>query len=163
MEKLGQVQQKKGKAKKVKPIKVVYISNPMRVTTSPSQFRALVQELTGQDADPPLETANLSPPDSSNYRDASASTTDVESDVQVATPAAPLAKQDHGHELRPSTSAQAAAPSDQEEGRSISINNGASTFEQLLEEVFDPRPIMEGFGSFNFPSPDPFHYDHSDG
>lgn len=160
MDKLGQVQQKKGKAKKGKPIKVVYISNPMRVTTCPSQFRALVQELTGQDADPPLETANLSPPDSCSYRDASACT-DVESDVQVATPIAPLAKQDHG-QLRPSTSAQAAAPSDQEEGRSISTNNGA-TFEQLLEEVFDPRSTMEGFGGFNFPSPDPFLYDHPDG
>ncbi|XWS43045.1 hypothetical protein CRYUN_Cryun16bG0067300 [Craigia yunnanensis] len=33
-----------------KPIKVVYISNPMKVKTSASEFRALVQELTGQDA-----------------------------------------------------------------------------------------------------------------
>ncbi|KAF7819091.1 Sigma factor binding protein 2, chloroplastic [Senna tora] len=36
--------------KKNKPIKVVYISNPLKVSTSASQFRALVQELTGQDA-----------------------------------------------------------------------------------------------------------------
>ncbi|KAL6619016.1 hypothetical protein ACP70R_034155 [Stipagrostis hirtigluma subsp. patula] len=35
-----------------KPIKVVYIGNPMRVTTSAAGFRALVQELTGRDADP---------------------------------------------------------------------------------------------------------------
>ncbi|KAF8716786.1 hypothetical protein HU200_025878 [Digitaria exilis] len=35
-----------------KPIKVVYISNPMRVETSAAGFRALVQELTGRDADP---------------------------------------------------------------------------------------------------------------
>jgi hypothetical protein len=34
------------------PIKVVYIGNPMRVTTSASGFRALVQELTGRHADP---------------------------------------------------------------------------------------------------------------
>ncbi|KAJ4892087.1 hypothetical protein Rs2_31835 [Raphanus sativus] len=33
-----------------KPIKVRYISNPMRVETCPSKFRELVQELTGQDA-----------------------------------------------------------------------------------------------------------------
>ncbi|KAJ4706255.1 sigma factor binding protein 1, chloroplastic-like [Melia azedarach] len=39
----------KAKSKK-KPVKVVYISNPMKVKTSASQFRALVQELTGQDA-----------------------------------------------------------------------------------------------------------------
>lgn len=38
------------KAKK-KAIKVVYISNPVKVSTSASQFRALVQELTGRDAD----------------------------------------------------------------------------------------------------------------
>ncbi|XP_040384230.1 serine, glycine, tyrosine and glutamine-rich protein-like [Oryza brachyantha] len=35
-----------------KPIKVVYISNPMRVKTSAAGFRALVQELTGRNADP---------------------------------------------------------------------------------------------------------------
>jgi hypothetical protein len=35
-----------------KPIKVVYISNPMRVKTSAARFRALVQELTGRHADP---------------------------------------------------------------------------------------------------------------
>ncbi|CAL9114986.1 unnamed protein product [Musa textilis] len=38
-----------GKAKK-KPVKVVYISNPMRVTTSPAKFRGLVQKLTGRDS-----------------------------------------------------------------------------------------------------------------
>ncbi|KAK3446558.1 uncharacterized protein LOC104444112 [Eucalyptus grandis] len=38
---------------KSKPIKVVYISNPMRVKTSASQFRALVQKLTGRDAEFP--------------------------------------------------------------------------------------------------------------
>ncbi|RWV88545.1 hypothetical protein GW17_00049360 [Ensete ventricosum] len=40
---------RQGKAKK-KPIKVVYISNPMRVTTSPAKFRGLVQKLTGRDS-----------------------------------------------------------------------------------------------------------------
>lgn len=41
-----------GKGGAKKPIKVVYISNPMRVKTSAAGFRALVQELTGRDADP---------------------------------------------------------------------------------------------------------------
>ncbi|XP_010554768.1 PREDICTED: sigma factor binding protein 1, chloroplastic-like [Tarenaya hassleriana] len=36
--------------KKTKPIKVRYISNPMKVETCASKFRELVQELTGQDA-----------------------------------------------------------------------------------------------------------------
>ncbi|XP_061372039.1 uncharacterized protein LOC133314561 [Gastrolobium bilobum] len=57
-------QTKRGKPKKknnTKPIKVVYISNPMKVKISASGFRALVQELTGQDAE--------SPPDPSRFQD----------------------------------------------------------------------------------------------
>uniref|UniRef100_A0A5B7CC75 VQ domain-containing protein n=1 Tax=Davidia involucrata TaxID=16924 RepID=A0A5B7CC75_DAVIN len=46
---------KQTKTKK-KPVKVVYISNPMKVKTSASEFRALVQELTGQDANTPDPT-----------------------------------------------------------------------------------------------------------
>lgn len=34
-----------------KAIKVVYISSPMKVKTTASEFRALVQELTGKDSD----------------------------------------------------------------------------------------------------------------
>ncbi|OAY36251.1 sigma factor binding protein 1, chloroplastic [Manihot esculenta] len=34
-----------------KGVKVVYISSPMKVETSASKFRALVQELTGKDSD----------------------------------------------------------------------------------------------------------------
>lgn len=43
----------KRQAKKIskKPIKVVYISTPMKVKTSASKFRDLVQELTGRDSD----------------------------------------------------------------------------------------------------------------
>lgn len=48
------------KAKKKAQVKVVYISNPMKVNTSASQFRALVQQLTGRDADDmPAEEAFL--------------------------------------------------------------------------------------------------------
>ncbi|KAH0884748.1 LOW QUALITY PROTEIN: hypothetical protein HID58_060844, partial [Brassica napus] len=42
--------QMKKRASRNKPIKVRYISNPMRVKTCASKFRELVQELTGQDA-----------------------------------------------------------------------------------------------------------------
>ncbi|EHA8588880.1 sigma factor binding protein 1, chloroplastic [Cocos nucifera] len=51
MEKLSvhQKNTKQAKAKK-KPIKVVYISNPMKVKASASEFRDLVQELTGRDS-----------------------------------------------------------------------------------------------------------------
>lgn len=48
-----------------KPIKVVYISNPMRVKTSAAGFRALVQELTGRHADP----SKYSPDDFDDDRD----------------------------------------------------------------------------------------------
>lgn len=41
-----------------KPIKVVYISNPMRVKTSAADFRSLVQELTGRHADPSKYSAD---------------------------------------------------------------------------------------------------------
>lgn len=56
---------KKGKSNKKKknnnkPIKVVYISNPIEVKTSASKFRALVQELTGQDAEFPHDPTKFS-------------------------------------------------------------------------------------------------------
>ncbi|XP_020594690.1 uncharacterized protein LOC110034789 [Phalaenopsis equestris] len=46
------------------PLKVVYFSNPIRVTTSAAGFRGVVQELTGRDSDiaeiltrqPPIST-----------------------------------------------------------------------------------------------------------
>lgn len=41
---------RKSKTNKNKPMKVVYISNPMKFKTCASKFRALVQEFTGQDA-----------------------------------------------------------------------------------------------------------------
>lgn len=43
--------QPKKPKRKQQQLKVVYISNPVRVNTSAAKFRALVQELTGQDAD----------------------------------------------------------------------------------------------------------------
>lgn len=39
------------KSSSSKDIKVVYISNPMKVNTSASEFRALVQQLTGRHSD----------------------------------------------------------------------------------------------------------------
>ncbi|CAL9137009.1 unnamed protein product [Musa textilis] len=41
---------KRSKAAKKTPIKVVYISDPIRVTTTAATFRSLVQRLTGRDA-----------------------------------------------------------------------------------------------------------------
>lgn len=46
----GVMMKRKGKSKRgeKKDVKVTYISSPMKVKTSASNFRALVQELTGQ-------------------------------------------------------------------------------------------------------------------
>ncbi|KAG1365515.1 sigma factor binding protein 1, chloroplastic [Cocos nucifera] len=55
---LHQKNTKQAKAKK-KPIKVVYISNPMKIKTSAAEFRNLVQELTGQDSN--VATLSKSP------------------------------------------------------------------------------------------------------
>ncbi|PIN01593.1 hypothetical protein CDL12_25894 [Handroanthus impetiginosus] len=41
----------KGKRKNDDPLKVVYISSPMKVKTSASNFRSLVQQLTGKNSD----------------------------------------------------------------------------------------------------------------
>ncbi|CAK8543083.1 unnamed protein product [Lathyrus sativus] len=49
----------KSKNKNNKPIKVVYISNPMKVNTSASEFMALVQELTGQYAEWPPDPSKF--------------------------------------------------------------------------------------------------------
>ncbi|GLT95805.1 hypothetical protein SLE2022_134670 [Rubroshorea leprosula] len=46
----------RSKQKIRKPVKVVYISNPMKVKICASKFRSLVQELTGQDAEFPDPT-----------------------------------------------------------------------------------------------------------
>ncbi|EXB62680.1 hypothetical protein L484_023976 [Morus notabilis] len=39
------------RSRRNKGVKVVYISSPMKVKTSASEFRALVQELTGRNSD----------------------------------------------------------------------------------------------------------------
>ncbi|KAJ3690461.1 hypothetical protein LUZ61_019625 [Rhynchospora tenuis] len=52
MEKLtvNQKSPKQANKAKKKPLKVVYISNPVKLTATAAQFRAIVQELTGRDS-----------------------------------------------------------------------------------------------------------------
>lgn len=64
---------KKAKSNKKAPVKVVYISNPMKVKTSAAEFRALVQELTGQYAEFP---------DPSKFPAAAVDDSDVDADYQ---------------------------------------------------------------------------------
>ncbi|KAE8664097.1 Sigma factor binding protein 2 [Hibiscus syriacus] len=74
------------KTKFKKPIKVVYISNPMKVTTSASEFMALVQKLTGQDAE--------LPEDPTKFTDAEEAVDDVGGDI------------DNGNQRVPDTAAK---------------------------------------------------------
>lgn len=86
----SQVRKQRGKAMK-KPVKVVYIPNPMKVTTSASQFRTPVQLLTGQVSDPiDLESADYFPapaPDHSTaHHDDHQLVVDVGADADVPQP-----------------------------------------------------------------------------
>ncbi|CAK9316424.1 unnamed protein product [Citrullus colocynthis] len=47
----GKKQAKRSRKSAAADFKVVYISSPMKVKTSASKFRSLVQKLTGQDSD----------------------------------------------------------------------------------------------------------------
>ncbi|KAK6942172.1 VQ protein [Dillenia turbinata] len=53
---------KSTKPKSKKPIKVVYISNPINYKTNASEFRALVQRLTGQHSEFPYDPKFSRPP-----------------------------------------------------------------------------------------------------
>ncbi|KAK1428944.1 hypothetical protein QVD17_17784 [Tagetes erecta] len=46
-------------SKKSRAVKVVYISNPMKIKASPSEFRAVVQQLTGRYATGSFTTNKL--------------------------------------------------------------------------------------------------------
>jgi hypothetical protein len=76
-----------GKGGGKKPIKVVYISNPMRIKTSAARFRSLVQELTGRHADP----SKYSPDDLDavggvGADDAAAAVADIDGAAQALSP-----------------------------------------------------------------------------
>jgi hypothetical protein len=76
-----------------KPIKVVYITNPMRVKTSAARFRALVQELTGRHADP----SKYSPEDLADVGGAGAddaAVADIDGAVQGLSPGDAVASSD---------------------------------------------------------------------
>ncbi|KAE8717865.1 Sigma factor binding protein 1 [Hibiscus syriacus] len=63
-----------------KDLKVVYISSPMKVKTCASQFRALVQELTGKDSDVADRFI-----DSSSYNDTTPENSPTNSDTTRTT------------------------------------------------------------------------------
>jgi hypothetical protein len=111
---------KKTKSKKNNPIKVVYISNPMKVKTSASQFRALVQELTGQDAESP-DPAKFQCPDG------------VDSDGRHQ----PVSEHDHHH---PMMMKVGVTDELEEEVPLVDPSHGQPQFEPL-DDVFTPQMI----------------------
>lgn len=111
-----------------KPIKVVYISNPVKFTTSASEFRALVQELTGRDSDLPFDAHNYvfsSPDELEPEGRAETSTASLSPDLNVsATPVSGSSTVDCPHQRhQPSSSLE------------------------LLQEEFSPL-MLDGFNDF---------------
>ncbi|ESW34088.1 hypothetical protein PHAVU_001G123400 [Phaseolus vulgaris] len=88
------------------PVKVVYISNPMKIKTSASEFRALVQELTGQDAQSPPNPTRFHALDSSD--DSSSDKVISVDDHVIPIPMDPdISVQQQQQHLQPSSSFEA--------------------------------------------------------
>ncbi|MQL86894.1 hypothetical protein Taro_019435 [Colocasia esculenta] len=77
------------KQAKKKQIKVVYISNPMRVKTTAAEFKGLVQELTGQDSDIAERLSKFGEMEQADVGTASADRGSVSSDNSLAGAACP--------------------------------------------------------------------------
>ncbi|XP_021804438.1 sigma factor binding protein 2, chloroplastic [Prunus avium] len=131
---------KKSKTKK-QGIKVVYISNPMKVRTSASEFRALVQELTGQDSELP---------DPARFLEHS-SAEDSNSTAQIGGEH----HHHHHHHLLHHHDAldlvvpDAASPPAQEQPAESSSSNVNTQYhdDELYDELFVPE-MMDSFGGF---------------
>ncbi|KAI6696917.1 hypothetical protein NL676_017036 [Syzygium grande] len=119
---------------KSKPIKVVYISNPMRVKTSASQFRALVQELTGRDAELP-DPAKFDGSDPDGVGAAAKAEAAEDDDDDAVEPgrrsslpkAGSIQDHHHHHQNHPS-------------GGDLS-RMGAGSYEPLDDELFTPQML----------------------
>jgi hypothetical protein len=140
---------RKHKGRGKKPIKVVYISNPVRVKTSAAGFRALVQELTGRDADPskysPEDLAGAAvaagDPDCGAAQGLSpGDTTAASSDTIVAIPSPAAVDHLHEHDASP-----AAAPADGGDYYYDEEEDEGGFGSQLLEKyytVFSPPTLL---------------------
>ena len=116
-----------------KPIKVVYISNPMKVKTSASKFKALVQELTGQDAELP---------DPTKFTDTDE---DISGGNQMVPDAAKNSTDDHAQEV-PRVEEQLAGHHHHEQQYSTRAHDHDVPFE-TFDEVFTPQ-MLENFTGF---------------
>ncbi|XWS57155.1 hypothetical protein CRYUN_Cryun09bG0148300 [Craigia yunnanensis] len=116
-----------------KPIKVVYISNPMKVKTSVSEFRALVQKLTGQDAELPHPT---------KFTDTDE---DISGSNQTVPGAAKNSIDDHLKEV-PRVEEQPAGHHHHEQQYSTMTHDHDVPFE-TFDEAFTPQ-MLENFTGF---------------
>ncbi|KAL7097736.1 hypothetical protein ACP275_10G162200 [Erythranthe tilingii] len=109
------------------PLKVVYITNPIKVNATASEFRALVQELTGQDADF-SETARF----------AAAATAD-ESEAVAVPPAAAAAAQEEStaHAVVAEGVAKLGQTNSDDVERNGSGSDPFSAFGSYLDDVDD--------------------------
>ncbi|KAM6548035.1 hypothetical protein CsatB_019711 [Cannabis sativa] len=121
---------KKSINKQKPPVKVVYISNPMKVKTSASEFRALVQELTGQDAEFP---------DPTKFEAA-----DKEEDYGTEDPTAKMGSEDHDVDLVVESSSTTTTSTT----TPTSNNNTASYYEMFDDDVFMPQMMDSLSGIF---------------
>ncbi|XP_058079629.1 uncharacterized protein LOC131227831 [Magnolia sinica] len=117
----------KPKSKEKIPVKVVYISNPMKVTVNPSKFMALVQGLTGQDSDP-ADMAKFLENDG------------VDDLMRIPEPATDTMDDDSGTTVRPI----ATVDPDQE-----SLMSDSSPFD-LYDDVFTTQMLENFTGSVGF-------------
>ncbi|KAJ7976611.1 sigma factor binding protein 1, chloroplastic-like [Quillaja saponaria] len=130
-------------SKKNKPIKVVYISNPMKVKASASEFRALVQELTGQDAE--------SPPDPTRFPDLTGEYVGSAIDQTVVCSSDNNSiKKINGHDVYDEK------PQDQEQ----QLGSMAERFEPL-DDVFYTPQMIENFSGLMMPTTSVFYESHA--
>lgn len=122
--------------KKQGGIKVVYISNPMKVSTSASQFRALVQKLTGQDSAFPADPARFSAVYSSSPNS---------SFIGEALPDSTV--QNHHHDYALDLEAASSPTSYQEQAAGSSNSNDSKNQHEieLYDDLFVPE-MVDNFG-----------------
>ncbi|CAL9111387.1 unnamed protein product [Musa textilis] len=108
------------------PLLVVYIANPVRVTTSAATFRSLVQKLTGRDADTAeLDTTSCSSP------------LEPADDASTASAPASVASPDSGGSV----------PSEPSTSGGVRPDNSLVAPVEVFEEGFDAQ-MMGSFPGF---------------
>jgi len=139
----GGVQEKKahriaGTGTKKKPMKVVYISNPMKFKASASEFRALVQELTGQDSELP---------DPSKFVDSDGHDRDVGGNYQTVPNASKSVVVDGGHALEVPIEDPSQVQPERQDAPFESFDD--VFMPQMLEDISEKMPSKLWYEAYN--------------